>query len=174
MSIGDYVKKGQHLTTLTDRSLLTVNYQLPERYLSALKLGQHVSIEVPHQHHFHVVGKVSFISPTVDELTHSVLIQAAIPNNDNQLAPGLFVRVHQVTHINDHALIIPQAAIVPTIMGPEVYVIKHNKAFVQRIKTGNSFESHIEVLDGLNAGDQVVIAGQQRLQDGVKVREVTS
>ena len=174
VSVGDYVQKGEEITTLTDRSQLLVDYQLSERYLSKLKLGQLVSIVIPAHAKNKVQGQVTYISPIIDKVTHSVSMQATIPNKDNLLAPGLFVKVHQTTRVNRHALVVPQASIVPTITGPKVFIIKNNKANLVAIKTGATFNNLIEVRQGLSLDDEVVIAGQQRLQDGVLVKEVSA
>lgn len=173
-SVGDYVTKGQVLTTLTDRSQLLVNYQLSERYLSELKLGQKVEISIPSHHSDDVIGQVSYISPIINEVSHSVSVQALIPNKENLLAPGLFVKVYQTTRVNRDALIVPQASIVPTITGPKVFVVTKNKVKSVSVTTGTSFNNSIEILKGLSEGDVVVVAGQQRLQDGTIIKEVSS
>jgi membrane fusion protein (multidrug efflux system) len=173
-SLGDYVQEGEKLTTLTDRSQLLVNYQLSERYLPKLKLGQEVKISLPNQNIDQVNGKVSYISPIINQTTHSVSIQATVPNKENLLAPGLFVKIQQVTHINQDALVIPQASIVPTITGPKVFVVEKNKVKEVSVKTGATFNNAIEIRHGLKEGDTVVVAGQQRLQDGTIIKEVSS
>lgn len=174
-SIGDYVDKGEKLTTLTDRSQLLVNYQLSERYLQQLSLDQKVKVSLPGEEEESVIGQVSYISPIINQITHSVSIQATIPNKQNRLAPGLFVKVHQITHINQHALVVPQSSIVPTITGPKVFIVdQHNKAREVRVRTGSSFNDTIEIRSGLVEGQKVVTAGQQRLQNGTVVKEVSS
>lgn len=175
VSIGDYVQKGEQLTTLTDRSELRVDFHLPERYISHIKLGQVVNIEVPTQKKLEVKGKVTYISPIVDEVTHSIALEATMPNEDNKLAPGLFVRIRQTLHNRPHALMIPQSSIVPSISGPKVYVVNKNMTVtLTRIRTGQSKGGRIEVLSGLDSKNRIVSAGQQRLQDGAAVREVSS
>lgn len=174
VSIGNYVQKGEKLTTVTDRSELRVDYALSERYLPKLKLGQKVEVVVPNQSHIKVEGDVAYISPTINRMTHSVDVHAIIPNKDNLLTPGLFVKIYQVTRINHHALVVPQASIVPTITGPKVFVIKNKKAMLTRIKTGPTFDNMIEVKSGLQNGEVIVVAGQQRLQEGSLVKEVKS
>ncbi|PHQ79364.1 MAG: hypothetical protein COB66_06965 [Coxiella sp. (in: Bacteria)] len=174
VSIGDYVQKGEKLTTLTDRSQLRVRYQLSERYLPELRLGQKVKIVIPNQPDVMVVGKVTYIAPIINEQTHGVSMQATIPNTNNVLTPGLFVKVKQVTHVNRHALIVPQASIVPTITGPKIFIVTKNHARLVHVKTGPTFDNMIEVRKGLRDGERVVVAGQQRLQDGALVKEVAT
>lgn len=173
-SVGDYVQEGEKLTTLTDRSQLFVNYQLPERYLPTLEFGQLVHVSMPSSGQADVTGKVTYISPIIDDTTHSVSVQATIPNNKNVLAPGLFVKIQQVTHMNRDALVVPLASIVPTITGPKVFIVQKNKAHGIHVSTGANYDNLIEIRSGLKAGDAVVVAGQQRLQDGTVVTRVSS
>lgn len=174
VNVGDYVQKGEKLTTLTDRSELRVDYQVSERYLPLLALGQKVNVTVPNEPNIKMHGKVSYISPIIDDTTHSLAVEATIPNQKNILAPGLFVKVNQTVRINRDALVVPQASIVPTITGPKIFIIQKKKAKLVSVKTGSSFSNLIEVRAGLHEGDVVVIAGQQRLEDGVSVKEVVS
>ena len=174
-SVGDYVDQGEKLTTLTDRSQLLVNYQLSEHYLPQLSLGQKVEVSLPGDKSDIVTGKVSYISPIIDQITHGIPIQATIPNKHNHLTPGLFVNVRQITHVNPHALVIPQSSIVPTIIGPKVFVVNSNNTVHElRVKTGSTFNNVIEIREGLTVGEKVVTAGQQRLEDGSVVKEVSS
>lgn len=174
-SAGDYVTKGEKLTTLTDRSQLLVNYQLPERYLPLLALQQEVKVFAPGEKDQAVTGTVSYISPIINQITHSVSVQATVANKKNLLAPGLFVKVQQITHVNQHALVIPQSSIVPTIMGPKVFVVESDKKVRQvSVKIGSTFKDSVEIYEGLTEGETVVTAGQQRLQEGSLVKEVSS
>lgn len=172
VNVGDYLRKGQTITTLTDRSQLRVTYQLPERYWSRLKLAQSVILTLPNQSGLHVSGKVNYIAPTVNPATHSILLQAIVDNSKNQLTPGLFVRVQQTIGVDQRALVVPEASIVSTITGPMVYVVRQHKATQVSIKTGIHYDGLVEVQAGLRQGDQVVVAGQQALTEGAMVKEV--
>ncbi|MCH9643418.1 MAG: efflux RND transporter periplasmic adaptor subunit [Gammaproteobacteria bacterium] len=172
VSIGDYVRQGQTLTTLTDRSILQVNYSLPEQYLQQLQLGQKVRVILPNHKHEKFIGKLSYISPTVDDTTDSVDLEADIPNPKNILAPGLFVKVKQVLGMNRNALVVPIESLVSTITGSQVYRIENHRARAISVKTGATSRNHVEILKGLKQGDVVVTAGQQELIDGSHVSEV--
>lgn len=123
VSVGDYVQQGQTLTVLVDRQLLQVDYSFPEKYLSHIKWAQKVTIKLPGhpKPKTHVLmGTVSYIAPQVDPSTHSIALQADIPNTNNALTPGVFVKVEQTTGINEHSLVVPEESLVPTITGNEV------------------------------------------------------
>lgn len=174
MSVGDAIQTGQTLTTLTDRAHLLVDYQVPERFLTALKLGQIIELDVPGQSSLNEKGIVSYIAPTVSTDTHTLEVQAAIPNPQNKLAPGLFVQVHEQIGVNQNAVVVPQASVVPTITGNKVYVMKQNKAVATNVTTGVTIKDLVVIEEGLAAGETVVTAGLDQLKDGSDIREVNT
>lgn len=172
ISIGDYVKKGDALTTLTDRSLLIVNYHIPEAQLQRVKLGQPINVTIPKHKNNVYQGKVSYIAPTVSTDTHSVELQAKIPNSSNALSPGMFVKIRQRIGMVKQAVVVPQQSILPTITGSQVFVVRNNKAYAVKVKVGTIFDGKVEIRHGIKSGDVVVIAGQTQLKNGEPVREV--
>lgn len=172
INVGDYLQVGALLTTLTDRSHLLVNYSFPEDNLNQLKLGQKVAISVDNQAGKVYEGQVSYISPTVDTTTHSVALQADIPNLNNVLSPGLFVRINQNLGQISGAVVIPQEAIVPTITGSEVYVVRNNKAYSVEVETGTEFQNVVQITKGLKVGDRVITVGQSEVHNGSPIKEV--
>ena len=155
---------------MTDRQHLIVQYSLPEKYLDNLKLNQLVTIKLNHKYGPPSFAKVSYIAPTIDVATHSIMVQAALDNPDNQLTPGLFIRVKQQIGLAQQALVVPQNSIVPTITGAEVFVIKNNHAYATPVKVGVVYNNKVQIIDGLKPGKNVVTAGQQFLKNGSVVR----
>jgi len=174
ISIGDYVKRGAAMTTLVDRSLLLVNYHVPEKQLTRIQLGQLITLIVAKQQRKTYQGKVSYIAPSVSTDTHSVELQANITNANNELSPGLFVRIHQHVGMLRNAVVVPQQSIIPTITGSKVFVIKNDKAVSVNVETGMIVNSKVEINKGVQAGEMVVIAGQHQLKNGDQIRKVGS
>jgi membrane fusion protein (multidrug efflux system) len=117
------------------------------------------------------------IDPLIDANGRSVGVRACIDNRRLQLRPGMFARVNAVFGQRDRARVIPEEAIVP--QGGKQFVIKvvngttPNSRVSQRteVKLGLRSPGKVEVLEGLEPGDSVVTAGQQRVQrDGTEVR----
>jgi membrane fusion protein (multidrug efflux system) len=117
------------------------------------------------------------IDPLIDANGRSVGVRACIDNRRLQLRPGMFARVNAVFGQRDSARVIPEEAIVP--QGGKQFVIKvvngttPNSRVSQRteVKLGLRSPGKVEVLEGLEPGDSVVTAGQQRVQrDGTEVR----
>ena len=170
VSIGDYVEIGKTLTTLTDRSYLQVDYSLPEKYLSVLKLGQLVTLYIPNQKDKSFHGVVSYIAPTIDISTHSIALEAEVANPKNILTPGLFVRIRQRVGIARNALVVPQTSIVPTITGDKVFVVVKGKARTRKVRIGVTVGNKVQIIKGLSLGDVVITAGQQHIKDGSPVK----
>lgn len=162
---GEYITDGQALVNLVDKQQLKVQYNIPQKYLSRLQLGQMINVNSDSYPNKVFDGEVSFISPTIDDDTGSVTVQATIDNSENLLSPGMFVTINQIIQEDPNALIIPEQAVVASLQGSYVFVIKNGVAKSIKITLGHRRQGYVQI-HGLKLGDEVVIAGQQKLQDG--------
>jgi RND family efflux transporter MFP subunit len=170
VQLGDYVTIGQHLVTLTDRKHLHVEYNVPEKYLPLLKLSQNVKIKTSAYPDKIFEGKVAFISPTISTDNRSVLIYAEMANDQNLLAPGMFVNVFQSLGQHEKVLMVPARSLVPVVDGEQVYKVTDGKAYAVTILTGKRIGEEIEVVQGLKANDMVITDGQLKIKNGAKVK----
>lgn len=165
---GEYITAGQALVSLVDKQQLKVQYTIPQKYLSRLQLGQMIDVNSDSYPNKIFNGEVSFISPTIDDDTGSVTVQATIDNSENLLSPGMFVTINQIIQEDPNALIIPEQAVVASLQGSYVFVIKNSVAKSVKITLGHRREGYVQV-HGLTLGEEIVIAGQQKLDDGTPV-----
>lgn len=171
VSTGDFVATGQKLVELVDRSLLKVDYSVPEKYWQQVKLDQPVTVTTTDSSGRAFAGKVVYIAPTIDPQTHTLALQASIPNPDNTLVPGLFVTVMNVTGTNQETILVPEESLVKSPDKVIVYRVMNDKAVATPVKVGNSQSGgNVEIAAGLNMGDVIVIAGQEKLTDGDLVK----
>lgn len=173
VSPGDYVTVGQALVSLTDIQNLRVEYSLPEKYLSEIKLGQEIFFTTNAYPNQKFIGKITYISPTINSAERTISLYASVLNNDRRLTSGLFVNVNHQLGFVQNVLTIPTASLVPTIDGQHVFKIIDNKVLSIPIKLGEWSSNSVQVLSGLSLNDQIVIAGQLKLKDGMTV-QVTS
>ena len=166
VSVGQYVSVGQTLVTLVNINSLKVIYHVPEVYLSQLKLGQTVEITSDALPGEKFSGTVNYISPSIDVATRTVAVHATVPNDAQQLAPGMFVKVEQELSERQNALVVPAEALVATISGSKVYVAANGHAVETSVTVGVRWGDAVEILKGLDVKDNVIIAGQQKLHDG--------
>ncbi len=123
-------------------------------------------------------GEISAINPKIDSTTRNVLVRATIKNPDGALLPGMFSRVAIAVGSVQQLVTLPQTAIVYNPYGDSVFIVDdkaksdQSQAGVVRqafVKTGNVRGDNVAVIDGIQPGEKVVIAGQLKLRNGTPV-----
>jgi membrane fusion protein (multidrug efflux system) len=117
-------------------------------------------------------GTIARISPTVDPQTGTFRAQLEVPDPSRRLKPGMFARVNIVYERRENALQIPRSAMLDADGEQSVFIIQAGKAEQRRIRTGLTNNGMIEVLEGLEGDEQVVVVGQAGLKTGTAVRVV--
>lgn len=174
VNVGDFVNIGDPLVTLVNSRELKVEYSIPQKLLPQLEVGQKVDITSSAYQNQTFSGKVSYISPTVDQSTGTVTLQAIIPNKQELLSPGMFVQLQQELGLDKKALVIPEEAITGGLQGYTVFKVENGKALSVTVTLGARLNGSVQVLSGLSAGDTIVTAGQQKLTDGMTVSIVNT
>lgn len=115
-------------------------------------------------------GHVYLISPTVDPATRTFTVEITIENPGDKILPGMFARVN-MGFGSANRVVVPDRAIVkmPGSGNKYVYVYSNGRVSYNKVELGRRMDNTYEVISGVNDGDQVVIAGQSRLADGVEV-----
>lgn len=116
-------------------------------------------------------GELLFSGVSVDPSTGQINLRAEFANPDNLLLPGMFVRVRLQNGVDEKAILVPTQAIQYSNAGAtSVYVIKEGAAAPVPVKVGTTYGDHILVNSGLNAGDELIVAGFQKIGPGVPVQ----
>jgi membrane fusion protein (multidrug efflux system) len=170
VSLGDYVKDGTDLVNVEDVRILKVDFRLPERNLTQIKVGQGIEVVADALPGERFRGLIDAINPRIDANGRSLEIRARLDNTGGKLRPGMFVRVRVIVGERANALMVPEEAIVP--QGSEFFVYKVVEGQARRIpvKIGVRREALVEIVEGLKSGDQVVTAGMRLSRDGQPVR----
>lgn len=177
VNVGDYLKDGADIVNVEDIDAVYVDFRLPERFQSKVRKGQTASVELDSLPGARFVALIQAVDPLIDVNGRSVGVRGCIDNRQLQLRPGMFARVTSVFGERDQARVIPEESIVP--LGGKFYVIRLQPGATpaarvsQRVevKLGIRRPGKVEILAGLEPGDTVVTAGQQRIQrDGTEVK----
>lgn len=172
VSEGQYVEKGQTLVTVVDSDPMKIEFAVPERHLAVVQDGQEVTVLVAAVPDRSFTGRVFFIDPRVDASTRTVKLKAQIPNPDGALRAGLFANAELIVGRREQAVVVPEQAVVPAIDKLTVFVVQDGVAKRRQVTVGARLAGQVEITSGLQPGETVVIAGQQKLQDGVPVQAV--
>ena len=182
VNVGDYLKDGADIVNIEDIDAIFVDFRLPERFQAKVKPGQTAMLEMDALPGRKFGAKIQAIDPLIDANGRSVGVRGCVDNRQLQLRPGMFARVNTVFGVRENARVIPEEAIVPQAGKQFVIRLVPSDAAASRpgfvsqrveVKLGLRSPGKVEVLDGLEIGDTVVVAGQQRVQrDGMTVNVV--
>jgi len=179
INVGDYLKDGADVVNIEDIDAVLVDFRLPERFQAKVRAGQSAQLTLDALPGRSFAAVVQAVDPLIDANGRSVGVRGCIDNRQQQLRPGMFARVNAVFGSRPSALVIPEEAIVP--QGGRTFVVKvipgdkPETLISQRVpvKVGLRQPGKVEILEGLELDDTVVVAGHQRLQkDGTPVRVV--
>lgn len=156
VSLGDYVTVGEPVVTLVRVHPLRLRLAVPERDSVGVQVGQPVKLTVegdPGEH----TGHVARISPAISEENRTLLVEAEVPNQDGRLRPGAFARANIETLASEPAVLVPSSAVVSFAGIDKVMGVEAGKAVEKRVKTGRREGDRVEILEGVVAGDPVVV-----------------
>ncbi|MEX1220669.1 MAG: efflux RND transporter periplasmic adaptor subunit [Idiomarina sp.] len=169
ISLGALVSPGDVITTLDDVSPIKVDFNVPELYFASLQEGQSVITRSAAYPGEQFEGEIRSIDSRVDPLTRSILVRARVNNEDGRLRPGMLLRVTLLRSV-DTTMVLPEKALIPIRDRQYVYVINENNRAVQtEVTIGRRKPGVVEIINGIEDGDKIVIEGIVRLRDGVPV-----
>jgi membrane fusion protein (multidrug efflux system) len=163
---GEFANVGTIIATIVDIQQLKGVVYVNEKDAYQLAVGQTVSISSEVFPGKQFSGKISFVSPKGDA-SHNYRVEVLINNNDkNTLKAGTYVLVTFTSERNTSVLQIPKIALAEGLKNPYVYVVTGNKVTARKIVPGREIGENVEVVGGLEKGEQIVINGQINLLDG--------
>jgi membrane fusion protein (multidrug efflux system) len=197
---GQYINPGDKIVTLQTIDPIYVDFNLPQKQVGAIAVGQVVNVTSDGFPGISFPGKITAISPKVDTTTRNVVVEATFANPKRQLLPGMFANAAVEVGEKKHYLTLPQTAVTYNPYGATVFVVltadeaaaaaRANAASgasapapakaasgstgltVQQtfITTGETRGDQVAILKGLKEGQQVVTSGQVKLKNGTAVR----
>jgi membrane fusion protein (multidrug efflux system) len=170
VSLGDYVNTDTRLAAVQTVSPQRASFQVPERYADQLKLGQQVSFRVAALPGREFTGKVDFVDPIVQLPARTITVKARVPNPRRELQSGMFIEARLATAVRPNAVVIPEDAILPLQGSNFVWVVSGGKATKRQVELGVRTPGFVEVKDGVQRNEQVVVGGQERLAEGAPVQ----
>jgi len=169
VSLGDYVTSSTELVSLQTVNPERAAFQVPERYAERLRRGQQVTFRVAALPGQEFVGVVDFVDPVVRLPGRTITVKALVPNPKRSLQAGMYVDLRLAAEVRPNATVVPEEAIVPIQGNNFVFVIVDGKASRRQVGLGIRQPGIAEIRSGVDAGDTVVVGGQERLQDGSPV-----
>ncbi|MGV8059224.1 MAG: efflux RND transporter periplasmic adaptor subunit [Smithellaceae bacterium] len=169
ISVGDYVRNGTPLLQLIKINPLKLDFTISEKDASSLRIGQEVAFQVDSYTGKQFKGRINLIRPHVEERTRTLEAEALVPNPGNLLKAGFFAKVSIYTSAARDGILCPITALIHDNSAIRIFVVEDNKAKERIVKLGGKYGEFVEIMEGLKENEQIVVAGQNNLSEGVKV-----
>ncbi|OYU71693.1 MAG: efflux transporter periplasmic adaptor subunit [Alphaproteobacteria bacterium PA2] len=172
---GAVINPGAAIVTLDDLSAIRVDFQVPDRFLSAVRQGQAVTATVDSYPGLEVHGVIARLDTRIDERTRALTARAEFPNPSQALKPGMMLHV-AIAKGDRTGLAAPETAV--SVQGDNAFVFAAQKvgqkmmADQRIVVTGVRQDGLVEIREGLAAGDMIVADGLNKVQPGQPIRPV--
>jgi membrane fusion protein, multidrug efflux system len=169
-SVGDYVKDGQDIVNLEKTDPIKVDFRVPELFQSKVRVGQTLSVTLDALPGKNFNGTVYAVNPQLDAAGRAVVMRAQMTNSNAALKPGMFARVRLALSETGETIVVPEQAVFMQGEDQVMYRVVEGRAQRTKVEVGQRRDGKAEIVQGISAGDTIVLAGWQRLRDGAPVR----
>lgn len=161
---GDMASPGTAGIRVVSKDKLKATASLGENYLGKVKQGDPVTLVFPDLNDS-MRTKLSYVSQAIDPVSRAFNVEVRLGSN-SRLHPNMSCKMKIANYENNAAIVVPVAVIQKTAQGDMLYIADSNKAKAVIVQTGKNANGMVEILSGLKAGDKVISAGYEDLDDG--------
>jgi membrane fusion protein (multidrug efflux system) len=169
LKLGNTIKTGEPVFRVTSLDPLVAYMHVPEREFRRIAAGQPVHIEVDAITAAPVVATVTRVSPIVDPVTGTFKITIELDGSAQGIKPGMFARMNIVYDKHENVLQVPRSAIIETANDTSVFVVENEIGIRKTVQTGFSSKGMVEIISGLNDGENVITVGHVGLKNEASV-----
>lgn len=168
VSEGSFVNTNTIIARLQNLSSIKIDFSIPERYSSLVKIGDQLEFSVSGNNEFYT-AKVYAVEPRIDPSTRTLQLRA-VSSSHIDLIPGSFANVELKLQETSDAILVPSVSVVPQLKGQMVFLFRNGTVVPQNVELGIREETRVQVLSGLNVGDTVITSGILQIRPGAKVK----
>jgi membrane fusion protein (multidrug efflux system) len=171
VNLGQYLNPGTMITVLQAVEAVYADFTLPQQKLEIVKVGMPVKVQTDAG--AVLDGTIAAVDPTLDTATRTLRVRAALPNQSEKLRPGMYVNVAVILPGNQSVVAAPQTAVVHAPYGDSVFVVEDKDggkvARQQFVRLGEARGDFVAILDGVTAGQELVVEGAFKLRNGARL-----
>ena len=167
---GYYAKAGTAIFAVADISMLKTVIHIPEGQVAGVAVGNEAQIKLPAYPDKKIIGKITRIAPVADLPSHTFAAEVSVDNSQGLLA-GIYANVYLSAQPRENVLTVPLHAIVMRDDQQTIFVADE-KGIIQRkvLTVGFTDDKLAEIIDGVTEEDVIVVEGQNKLREGVKIK----
>ena len=168
-SEGAFVTPDMILTTLQDVCMVRIDFSVPERYANSIKPNTRIDFTIPaNPQEFSATIKA--VQPNIDIGTRNIRIMAMADNKNGMLFPGSSIKVSLEFEESEPSVFVPSQCLIPSLQGYNVYKVINGKARMNQVTTGRRTNESVQLLDGVETGDTLVMTNILRIRPGSMVK----
>lgn len=168
LSVGAYVTPASIITSINQTNVLKVDFTVPEKYIGKIAIGQKVTLLTAGTNE-QTTGTVVATSSSVLENSRSLQVRAQLKNPSKSILPGSFAKVKIGFAPDLQSKLIPAQAILPQARGKKVILYKNGIAVFQDIITGIRSSEKVQITEGIELGDTVIVTGLMNVRPESKL-----
>lgn len=157
---------------IVDDSVMKVNVNVSENIINSISLGDEVMVNISAYSQEPVKGKISNITPAADT-TGTYPVKIEIQNAEGKIKGGMKAELSFISDKSSGNIVVPLDTVLTNQTSSYVYVVENGKAVKKEVTTGVENGTEIEILSGVNVGENIIVKGQNYVNDGVGVKVVT-
>jgi membrane fusion protein, multidrug efflux system len=168
--VGLFLSVGDPLAELLQIDRVKAVVGIPESDVDAVRRLDQVELTVQALADRHLVGRRHFLAPSPDAGAYLFRLELALDNPGHEVLPGMFFRARLVKQRFSQALAVPLYAIISRGEEQYVFVAEGGTVRKQPVRLGVIQQWQVQIVDGLKAGDQILIEGQREVDDGQAIK----
>ena len=172
VKVGEFVRKGDRLVEILEVDRILVKVNIPEQEILQINIGQKVDIVLYILENKKFEGEVKKIGLEADASNRTFPVEIEVDNRERELRPGMLARATFTQRVDQDQVVVPRHAIMERERGRIVYVVDNGIAVQRKVTIGISQRENVQILMGLNKGEQLVIEGHTKLSDGEEINIV--
>lgn len=165
---GEFVAPRATLLEMYDPFSLVIRAAVPEKHAPEVTSGMRVDMRLDAYPDEIIRGRIERVYPYLDSRLRTRTVEI-VPDNPVHLLPGMFARLKVLLKTAHDTIVVPLEAVVSTAEGQAVFVVENGKTFGRPVKTGIEESNRIQIIEGIHVGDVVIVAGIDKLEDGMAV-----
>jgi membrane fusion protein (multidrug efflux system) len=171
---GEFVGRGDVVARIVDVGKVKVSIQVPEKDTPFIRNGATISVSVDALNNRQFQGIVTYMSEIADQSTRSTRVEITVDNSHRQLRAGMIVRTKIRRRTLSDVVMVPLASIIPLEEGRVVYIEKEGIAEKREVEIGLIKGTEVQILSGLNPGDNLIVLGHRLVGPGQRINVVKS
>lgn len=170
VDVGEFVDRGDPVADLVNVDKIKINVNVPELDVRYLRVGQKAMVTVDAFPGRRLPGRIDFVAYKADPATKTFRVRVLIRNPDREIRPGMIARVAFLRRIIPDALVVPLFALVDKGGERIIFVENDGIAYARTVSIGIIEGDRIQITEGLEIGDHVIVNGQTEVEEGMQVQ----